>query len=33
MLYDKTSQGARAYLALAGEMLRKGMKGEPAPAV
>jgi chromosome partitioning protein len=33
MLYDKTSQGARAYLALAGEMLRKGMKGEPAPAM
>ncbi len=33
MLYDKASQGARAYLALAGEMLRKGMKGEAAPAL
>lgn len=33
MLYDKASPGARAYLALAGEMLRKEMKVEAAPAV
>jgi chromosome partitioning protein len=28
ILYDKASQGARAYLALTGEMLRREMKGQ-----
>ncbi len=33
IMYDKTSQGARAYLALAGEMLRKDVREQaPAPA-